>query len=85
MLIAAKPANELERLQALDRYDILDTDAELAYDDIVRIASQICATPVALMGLVDAERVWLKAQTGGDEPAPANCPREISFCSHTIL
>jgi diguanylate cyclase (GGDEF)-like protein len=83
MLIASKPANELERLQALDRYAILDTEAELAYDDIVRLASQICGTPIAVMGLVDAERVWLKAQTGGD--APPNCPREISFCSHTIL
>ena len=83
MHIAAKPADELERLQALDRYDILDTEREVAYDDIVSLASQICGTPVAVMGLVDAERVWLKAQVGGD--APANCPREISFCSHTIL
>ena len=83
MLIAAKPDNELERLQALDSYGILDTEREGAYDDIVRLASQICGTPVAVMGLVDAERVWLKAQTGGD--APPNCPREISFCSHTIL
>jgi diguanylate cyclase (GGDEF)-like protein len=83
MLIAAKPENELERLRALDSYGILDTEREGAYDDIVRLASQICGTPVAVMGLVDAERVWLKAQTGGD--APPNCPREISFCSHTIL
>ena len=83
MLIAPKPANEPERLQALASYDILDTEREGAYDDIVRLASQICGTPVAVMGLVDAERVWLKAQVGGD--APPNCPREISFCSHTIL
>jgi GAF domain-containing protein len=83
MLIAPKPANELERLQALESYAILDTEREGAYDDIARLASQICGTPVALMGLVDAERVWLKAQVGTD--APPNCERAISFCSHTIL
>jgi diguanylate cyclase (GGDEF)-like protein len=82
VLLPAKPANEAERLAALRRYDVLDTESERAYDDIVALASQICGTPVALMGLVDAERVWLKARLGADDP---ECPREISFCSHTIL
>jgi diguanylate cyclase (GGDEF)-like protein len=82
MLLPTNPANEAQRLAALQRYDVLDTESERAYDDIVQLASQICGTPIALMGLVDAERVWLKARLGADEP---ECPREISFCSHTIL
>jgi two-component system cell cycle response regulator len=82
VLLPTKPANEAQRLAALRSYDVLDSDPERAYDDIVQLASQICGTPVALMGLVDAERVWLKARLGADDP---ECPREISFCSHTIL
>jgi diguanylate cyclase (GGDEF)-like protein len=82
VLLPAKPVNETQRLTALRSYDVLDSESERAYDDIVQLASQICGTPVALMGLVDAERVWLKARLGADEP---ECPREISFCSHTIL
>jgi diguanylate cyclase (GGDEF)-like protein len=82
MIVAPKPPNEAQRLAALARYEILDTEAEVAYDDIVALASQICGTPVALMGLVDAERIWLKARTGDE---PQECDRDISFCSHTIL
>jgi diguanylate cyclase (GGDEF)-like protein len=82
VLLPPTPANEAQRLAALRSYDVLDSESERAYDDIVELASQICGTPVALMGLVDAERVWLKARVGADEP---ECPREISFCSHTIL
>ena len=34
LMIAAFPPNEAERLSALLRYDVLDTDPELAFDDI---------------------------------------------------
>jgi hypothetical protein len=64
MQIAPEPSNSIERLQALSSYDILDTESEGAYDDIVRLAWRICGTPVAVMGLVDAERVY---RIGGDE------------------
>lgn len=73
--------DEAGRLAALDIYEILDTPAEPGFDDIVRIASQICGTPMALISLVDDRRQWFKAAVGIDA---AETPREIAFCAHAI-
>ena len=53
MIAPPLPANEAARLAALDRYDILGTDREQAYDDFTRLAAHICGTPMALIGLID--------------------------------
>ncbi|WP_346733037.1 GAF domain-containing protein [Methylobacterium sp. GC_Met_1] len=53
-----------ERLTALDRYRILDTAPEEGFDDIVRLATRLCAVPVALVSLVTADRQWFKARVG---------------------
>lgn len=82
MRIAAKPATEAERLRALRAYDILDTPAERAFDDLARVASYICDTPIALVTLIDADRQWIKAKVGLDVEETS---RDVAFCAHTIL
>jgi anti-sigma regulatory factor (Ser/Thr protein kinase) len=80
--MAAQPADEPARLAALERYRILDTEPERAFDDLVVIAAQICGTPIAFIGLVDADRQWFKARVGLSTTEVA---RAVSFCSaHTI-
>lgn len=82
MKSAALTANEDARLQALADYKLLDTDAEDIYDDVTRMASEICRTPISLISLVDADRQWFKSKHG----LKANgTPREQSFCAHAIL
>ncbi len=79
---APLPPNEDARLAVLREYDILDTAAEQAFDDIALIASHICGTPIALVSLVDADRQWFKARVGMEA---AETPRDQAFCAHTIL
>lgn len=77
-----KPNNETERLDALQRYRILDTAAEAAFDDFARLAAFISDTPIALITLVDTGRQWFKARYGLDS---TETPRDHAFCSYTIL
>lgn len=79
---APLPANESSRIKKLLSYRVLDTKPEMAYDDIVEVAAQICETSVALVSLVDTSRQWFKATVGVDV---TETPRDLAFCAHAIL
>lgn len=74
-------AGEADRLAALRRYRILDTEPEQRFDDLALLASQICGTPMALISLVDSDRQWFKARVG---IAVTQTPRDVAFCARAI-
>lgn len=76
------PSNEPERLAALRNYAVLDTPPEQAFDDLTAIAAEICGAPSAVVSFVDSDRQWFKSRIG---VAAEQTPRDISFCTHTIL
>ncbi len=79
---APLPENEAERLKALEDYNILDTLPEQGFDDLTALATYICKTPIALISLIDSDRLWIKSKVG---LKVREIPRDWAFCSHTIL
>jgi hypothetical protein len=58
------PSNESGRLDALRRYQILDTPSDQAFDEITFLAAHIYITPIAVIVFVDADREWFKSKVG---------------------
>ncbi len=81
MLEAPIPDDEERRLALLKACKIMHTPAEQAFDDIVRLAAEICGTEIALITLVGADRQWFKARVGVTQTETA---RDLSFCGHCI-
>jgi diguanylate cyclase (GGDEF)-like protein len=77
----ASTPDERARQAALDRHAIVDTPAEPAFDDIARLASLLCGTPVAMVSLVDHDRQWFKASLG---LVARQTPRSEAVCDETI-
>jgi len=73
---------EAGRLAALQRIELLDTEPERAFDDIVNVLAQVCEAPMAAVSLVDESRQWFKARRG---LAAEQTPRSQAFCAFTIL
>ena len=72
---------EVERLAALRSFQMLDTAPALAFDHVVQVASLLCDTRVALVSLVDSERLFFLARAGLDVQ---QVPRKSSLCECAI-
>jgi GAF domain-containing protein len=76
------PANEQQRMEALKRYDILDTPPDGSFDRITRLAATIFDVPIAIISLVDTDRIWFKSAHG---LAVNQIDRVPGLCASAIL
>ncbi|MBD2127914.1 ATP-binding protein [Microcoleus sp. ZQ-A2] len=72
---------ETERLNALRRYEILDTPPDGAFDRITSIVARLFKVPIAIVSLVDSDRIWFKSHHGLEvqqiDRAPGLCASAI--------
>ena len=76
------PKDELGRLEALRRYRILDTPPDGAFDRIAELAAGLFRVPIALVSLVDQDRIWFKSRLGIEDPEVG---RDAGLCASAIL
>ena len=75
-------SNEAERLEALQRYHILDTPTEIAFDRITTLAARLFEMPIVLVSLLDDSRAWFKSSYGFDLCEVA---RGDSICNFSLI
>jgi GAF domain-containing protein len=73
---------EKERIKALHKYDILDTPPDGTYNKMTALAAKIFNVPIALITLVDTDRIWFKSHFGLDID---QIGRDPGLCSSAIL
>jgi signal transduction histidine kinase len=72
---------EAERIQTLKKYDILDTPPNANFDRITKLAAKLFNVPIAIVSLVDTDRIWFKSRYGIDIP---QIERNTGLCSVAI-
>ena len=76
------PPDEAGRLEAVHRYQILDTPQDGAFDRITALAARLFSVPIAIVSVVDHDRVWFKSHHGVDI---GHVDREPGLCASAIL
>ena len=76
------PPDEARRMAAVRRYDILDSPPDGAFDRITALAARRFGVPIAIVSIVDEDRIWFKSHHG----LPVQqIDREPGLCASAIL
>lgn len=78
----AKAHEEQLRLAAIQHLEILDTPPDGAFDRLTRLAGRLFAVPIAIVTVVDADRIWFKSRLGLDA---TEVSRDPGLCASCIL
>lgn len=77
-----KCSKEAERIAAVHKVQVLDSQYETFYNSINKLAALICEVPVAMLTMVDDENVWISSAVGA--PGVTKIPRENAFCGWVV-
>jgi predicted PurR-regulated permease PerM len=86
MTPAPVPANDRQRIAELQRLELLDTDSDELFDRTTQELARTFDVPIALMTLVDENRIFWKSHVGLPEDllTTRESPRETSLCAHVV-
>jgi len=79
---APEAPDEEGRMRAVNRYDLLDTPADGAFDRVTAMAARVFQVPIALVSVVDYDRIWFKSRHGLDVES---IDRDAGLCASAIL
>lgn len=82
-MIPLDDRTEFTRLDAVRRYDILDTPPDGSFDRVTALAAKIFDVPIALVTIVDEDRIWFKSRHGLDDVAEIG--RDPGLCASCIM
>ena len=77
------PPDEAARIDVVRRYEILDTPPDGAFDRISALAARLFNVPIAIVSVVDTDRIWFKAHHG--LPDVSEIGRDAGLCASAIL
>lgn len=75
--------DEAARLAEVARYEILDTPPDGSFDRITALAAELFDVPIALVTIVDHDRIWFKSRYGLD--GIEEIGRDPGLCASAIL
>lgn len=75
-------AQEESRLRAVRRYDVLDTPPDGAFERITAVAARVFSVPIAIVSIVDTDRIWFKSHHGIDAQQVDRSP---GLCASAIM
>ena len=78
----ALSTNEAARMNEVHRLEILDTPADGAFDRIAALAARIFGVPIAIVSIVDHDRIWFKSHHGLELE---QIPRDPGLCASAIM
>lgn len=81
-VVASKSSLEAARIENLKKYEILDTPPDGNFDRLTKLAAQMLDMPIAIVSLVDKDRIWFKSNFGIDVK---EISRDPGLCSSAIL
>ena len=80
--VAAEPSTEESRLRAVERYRLPEAPIDGAFDRVTAIAARVFSVPVALVTIVDHDRIWFTSHHGLEID---HIDRHPGLCASAIL
>lgn len=74
--------DEARRIAAVRRYDVLDSPPDGAFERVTALAARLFDVPMAIVSIVDTDRIWFKSHHGLDATQTERSP---GLCASAIL